>query len=308
MQKILFYGAAGILLVSAGIVFLLGGFNKASAPAPTGAASYKDATYLIDGKEVTLVNGTAETEIAPGSASKLVTTFFGNELATDLNGDGRPDEVFLLTQSGGGSGTFYYVVAALNTDHGYVGSDGYLLGDRIAPQTTEVSQNPKQKGVIVVNYADRAVDEPMTAQPSIGKSVYLKLDPVSMRWGIVEPNFAGESDPARMTLDMKTWQWVGADYNDGSSLTLHKPAAFTLTFLPDNRFSATTDCNALSGAYTASSSDLTFSNIASTRMYCADSQETDFSTLLEHVSSYHFTGKGELIFDLKADSGSAVFK
>ena len=74
-----------------------------------------------------------------------------------------------------------------------MGSDGYLLGDRIAPQTIEVSPNPRHKDVIVVNYADRAPGEPMSSQPSIGKSAYLKLDIESMMWGIVEPDFEGES-------------------------------------------------------------------------------------------------------------------
>jgi len=94
----------------------------------------------------------------------------------------------LLTQETGCSGTFYYVVAAINTGNGYIGSDGYFLGDRIAPQTIEISKNPKHKNVIVVNYADRNLNEPMIAQPSIGKSVYLKLDE-NNRWGIVEPDF-----------------------------------------------------------------------------------------------------------------------
>ena len=112
---------------------------------------------------------------------------------TDLNDDGREDVVFLLTQQRGGSGTFFYAVAALNTKAGYLGSDGYLLGDRIAPQTTVVSRNPRHKNVIVVNYGDRRPGEPMTAQPSVGKSVYLKLDAETVRWGIVVPGFEGES-------------------------------------------------------------------------------------------------------------------
>ena len=70
---------------------------------------------------------------------------------------------------------------------------GNLLGDRIAPQTTLVSRNPRHKNVIVVNYGDRRPDEPMTAQPSVGKSVYLKLDAKTVRWGIVVPGFEGES-------------------------------------------------------------------------------------------------------------------
>jgi hypothetical protein len=66
------------------------------------------------------------------------------------------------------------VVAALNTDNGYVGSDGYFLGDRISPKTIELSQHPRHKNVIVVTYTDRASGEPMTAQPSIEKKCIFK--------------------------------------------------------------------------------------------------------------------------------------
>lgn len=142
------------------------------------AVDYKEAEFIIDGARVQ-------------SGAEL--KYFGNELVTDLNNDGRDDVVFLVTYQPGGSGTFFYVVAALNTIDGYVGSDGYLLGDRVAPQTTELSQNPQHKNVVVVNYADRAPEEPMTAQPSIGKSAYLKLDTESMQWGIVVSDFEGES-------------------------------------------------------------------------------------------------------------------
>lgn len=155
--------------------------------------SYKDASYMIDGQLVQLRNGSAETEAAPGSATKITTDYFGNELRTDLNNDGREDVVFILTQETGGSGTFFYAVAALNTEKGYIGSDGYLLGDRIAPQSTDESQNPRQKNVVVFNYFTRAQDEPMTATPSIGVSAYLKLVPETMQWAVVEPNFEGES-------------------------------------------------------------------------------------------------------------------
>jgi hypothetical protein len=186
------------IIIVAVLALLVGGFflfnsyiyNEKQATAVT---DYKDAEFLIAGERVKLENGVAESEAAPGSASKITTRYFGNELKTDLDGDSREDVVFLLTQEQGGTGTFFYAVAALNTESGYVGSDGYLLGDRIAPQTTEVSQNPRHKYVIVVNYADRAPGEPMTTQPSMGKSAYLKLDPASMQWGIVEPDFEGES-------------------------------------------------------------------------------------------------------------------
>lgn len=143
---------------------------KSSPSDANSDANYKDIAYAIDGQAVTLVNGKAEVESAPGSASKTIMQYFGNEAVGDLNGDGSPDIAFLLTQTGGGSGTFYYVVVALKTASGYKGSNAILLGDRIAPQTTEIKD-----GVLLVNYADRKPGEPMTAQPSVGVSKYFKV-------------------------------------------------------------------------------------------------------------------------------------
>ena len=193
-----YVGRAVGLLVLLGIVGIVAAFYAFNnyiyeQKQAYAAADYKDAEYFIDGTRVRLKDGVAETEAAPGSASKVVTRYFGNELKTDLDGDGREDVAFVLTQEGGGSGTFFYAVAALNTERGYVGSDGYLLGDRIAPQSTNVSQNPRHKYVVVFNYAERAPGEPMTTPPSVGKSAYLKVDTANMMWGIVEPDFEGES-------------------------------------------------------------------------------------------------------------------
>lgn len=130
----------------------------------------KNATYVIEGEEVALSNGRSEKEITPGSASKTVTQYFGNEVEADFNDDGIKDAAFLLTQTGGGSGTFYYVVAALGLENSCRGTNAILLGDRIAPQTTEF-----RNGEIIVNYAERKPGEPMTTSPSVGVSKYLKI-------------------------------------------------------------------------------------------------------------------------------------
>jgi len=147
------------------------------------ATSPKDATYIIDGKPVTIKNGIFEIEAAPGSVSKIITRYFGNEVRRDFDGDGREDIAFILTQEMGGSGTFYYVVAALNTKDGYVGSHGLLLGDRIAPQTTEMG---KGDTMIVVNYADRNPGESFAVPPSMGKSLWLLLDPKTMQFNKID--------------------------------------------------------------------------------------------------------------------------
>ena len=179
------------------VVILVGGCSSNTGNQPQGPPAvprtdYRNTEYMIEGQRITVADGVAA-DTRPGSASPTVTRYFGNELKADLNEDGREDIVFLLTQQRGGSGTFFYAVAALDTEAGYRGSDGYLLGDRIDPQTTAVSRNPRHKNVVVVNYRDRRPGEPMTAQPSVEKSVYLKLDAENVRWGIVAPGFEGES-------------------------------------------------------------------------------------------------------------------
>lgn len=132
-----------------------------------------NATYIIEGQAVTLVNGKAEKEIVPGAASKLKTTVFGEPAIGDLNGDGANDAALIIVQDPGGSGTFFYVVASVKDRQSgqYVGTNGILLGDRIAPQNIAI-----EKGAILVNYATRAKDEPMSAPPSIGVTMRLVVD------------------------------------------------------------------------------------------------------------------------------------
>lgn len=132
---------------------------------------YKNATYLIEGSFVTLADGIFEVEIAPGSASKITTRYFGNEAIGDLNNDGKSDVAFLLTQDTGGSGTFFYIVVALQTAAGTEGTNAIFLGDRIAPQNTVI-----ENGRITINYADRNPGEPFTTQPSLGISKYFKIE------------------------------------------------------------------------------------------------------------------------------------
>lgn len=298
---------AGIGLIIVGGFYILNTYIYNAKQAPT-ASDYKDAEYVIDGERVRLADGTATTSSAPDSSAHTTTQYFGNDVIVDFNGDGRQDVAFLLSRDTGGSGVFYYLVAALQTDRGYVGSEGYFIGDRIAPQTVEVSRNPSHRGVIVVNYAERAPGEPMSAQPSVGKSVWLKLDPVALQFGEVVQNFEGEADPARMTLDMKTWVWVSALYNDGREIVPKEPGRFTATFGPNGMFGASTDCNHMGGTYQAADGQIAFGPLISTLMYCEGSQEQEFAQLIENASGYHFTSKGELILDLKFDSGSATFR
>lgn len=134
-----------------------------------------NVTYTIEGQSITLVDGVAEILVAPDSSAKLVTKVFGSPTMRDLNGDGKTDAVVTLTQNAGGSGTFYYVAAAINTESGAQGTNAIFLGDRISPQSIQILGSQ-----IVVNYLDRDSGEAMTVKPSVGVSKYVVLDGLTL--------------------------------------------------------------------------------------------------------------------------------
>jgi len=149
---------------------------------PQASFDPKQATFEVEGVSITLVNGFAQYDDAPGSATKVTTRYFGNEAKGDLNGDGRDDVAFLVTQDRGGTGIFYYVVVALNTPEGYRTTNAFLIGDRIAPQPTDINASA---GELYVNFAERKPDEPMSAQPSVAATLYLKVTSAGVLEGLM---------------------------------------------------------------------------------------------------------------------------
>lgn len=269
-----------------------------------GRRSHLNAEYLIDGQPVMLVDGVAERELVRGTASRVMTRYFGKELMHDLDGDGVEDVTFLLTRETGGSGVYFYVVAALATPGGPVGSHGLLLGDRIAPQSIDAGP----QGTVTVNFAERARGDSFTVPPSITKSLWLRFDPAARQFGELVQDFEGEADPSRMSLDMHRWTWVKLTRADGREEVPADAAAFTLEFQAEGRITATTDCNTLAATYVAEGARLGFGELASTRKYCEGSQEAWFSGLLTAATGYHFTGKGELVITLDAGRGYLTFR
>lgn len=152
---------------------------------PTTAFTFdpKNTTYIIEGQSVTLSNGVSQTESAPGSASKTITRYFGNEAYGDVDGDDDNDAAFLITQDSGGTGLFYYVVVALRTPAGYKLTNTFLVGDRIAPQSTEIKEDSKE---LHVNFAERKKEEPMSAEPSVGAVLLLKVTPEGVLEGLMK--------------------------------------------------------------------------------------------------------------------------
>jgi heat shock protein HslJ len=112
-----------------------------------------------------------------------------------------------------------------------------------------------------------------------------------------------------MDLQMHTWTWVKTVFNNDTTKRPAKRGAFTLTFGDDGQVMGNTDCNSFHGRVRIEGHKMQFDkNMAMTRKFCADSQEMAFIGMLQSVNSFFFTGRGELIMELKYDSGSMFFR
>jgi hypothetical protein len=148
----------------------------------------KNISYVVEGAVFNMKDGKAEIKYAPGSASKNILRVFGEPVYGDLDGDGDSDAALILQNQPGGSGIFYYAVLAINADGKYRATNALVLGDRIAPQTVEI-----RDGRAVFNYAVRKAGEPMSAQPSEGKSLWIHFDKNTAEIGEWVRDFEGES-------------------------------------------------------------------------------------------------------------------
>jgi hypothetical protein len=140
----------------------------AASNQPAAAQTPSDATYMIDGRSVALVEGKSVIEVVPGAASQTVVEVSGAPVIGDLDHDGLADAALLLVETTGGSGTFYHVAAAFNHDGQFVGTPAVLLGDRIVPQHLSI-----RYGVVIIDYLDRRPGEAMATPPSQEASKYL---------------------------------------------------------------------------------------------------------------------------------------
>jgi hypothetical protein len=162
MQKkiIVICSVVGVVLI--GIIIIFTRSNNQPKAVAVVARNPMNATYQIDNQPVTLRNGVFEQTTGTGVTQKIVTRIFGESEYGDLNGDAKSEMVLFLRRDTGGSGTFFYVAAARLDGTEWKGSNALLLGDRIFPQSVQIS-----KGLITVRYVDRRPEDPFTTPPSI---------------------------------------------------------------------------------------------------------------------------------------------
>ena len=124
-----------------------------------------NTSYTIDGKEVVLVRGRFEQPNLSDASASVRIWVFEALTSGDLDDDGDDDAVVILVKEGDHDSTLYYVAVAIQQGGEFSGINAVLIGDRIAPQNNSID-----KGIAVVNYADRYPWESFDARPSVGKS------------------------------------------------------------------------------------------------------------------------------------------
>lgn len=107
------------------------------------------------------------------------------------------------------------------------------------------------------------------------------------------------------SLTLHKWEFLKSEY-ESTEITPKKAGVFTMSFFPDNTVHITTDCNTLNGTFTTQGFSLTFSPLVSTKMYCDDSQETEFTEVLSRVHAYSISENGDLLLSF-AKSGVVTF-
>lgn len=140
------------------------------------SAAVRNLTVTIDDQTFALKDGVAETEAGPGSSAENTLRIVGDPVAGDVSGDGRPDAALLLQNDSGGSGTFYYAVVAVDDGGSYRATNALPLGDRIKPESVNVAD-----GRFVYRFLERKPGEPMSAEPTVQKTVGVRLDPAAGR-------------------------------------------------------------------------------------------------------------------------------
>ena len=129
-----------------------------------------NAVYIVDEQRIQLRKGHFEGTAAPDSATKIRISLHSGPVFGDLDEDGDEDAVMFLVFDPGGSGTFYYIVAAVKTEGGFRGTTAVLLGDRLTPLNLSI-----RNGMVVATYTDRSSGQSMATAPSIEKSACLVL-------------------------------------------------------------------------------------------------------------------------------------
>lgn len=252
----------------------------------------KKCEFVIDGQKVILKKGKSKQKAVSGSKSRLTVRYIGINATGDLNSDGIEDVALILTKETGGSGTFYYVAAALSGNNKKQGTNAILLGDRIKVSKLEIKD-----GKVFVHYYDRKQGQSMVDEPTVKHSIKLRIEDGNLL-----------ADQQEQSLTGKEWKWVKTVMNNGEKVYPKKVGLFSISFMENGSLYGQTDCNGFFGSFKIQDNQIQVGPLASTRKFCEDSQENIFTNSLQEIISFFINEENQLILELKFDSGSIILE
>lgn len=130
-----------------------------------------NATFNIEGEEVTFKNGKAEIKLEElGLTQEMSITdiiAYG-----DVNNDKKEDAAFIIVTTSPISGALNsYIAAYVSGAVRYKPTGTVAVGTQISPKSVSI-----KNGVISVSYLDRKADEPLAADPTVSRSKSYRFD------------------------------------------------------------------------------------------------------------------------------------
>lgn len=134
---------------------------KMSGSQKTSSFDLGNSTITLNNEQISFYNG----------LHKSINNSYGQHKAEISGKNMSPDGTrfaAILTDSPGGSGTFYYLIGGMLKNGKEIYSKPILLGDRINIESVEVSDPGREdNGLIEVKYLDRPAGAPMAAEPTV---------------------------------------------------------------------------------------------------------------------------------------------
>ncbi len=272
--------------------------------APTGA-ELLNGTYdgfSVTSEPVTLTNGRWQGApfVKDAASRPEITLLTGSFPIADFNGDGMEEAAVLLTESGGTTGTFYYLAVAAKKDGTLNTLATKMLGDRL--QIIEFGAD--KSGAIVVTAVQGGPDDPSCCPGElVTRRFYLE--------GNTLREDSSDTEAARLSpAAMAGGTWILTSWN--SSAAAPADPEITLVY-KDGKFTGSSGCNNYFTEVTAgeTAGSITVGVTGGTRMMCAppvDAAEMRFLTLLAGVTGFAFDNSRLLLsYSADGEDGTMVF-
>ena len=295
---------SGIFFVSLLLLALC--FSSAGASktgtAPLGA-ELQNASYTgfsVTDNPVTLKDGTWQGEPydEDGASRPEIKLLAGTYPIADFDGDGSEDAAVLLTESGGGTGTFHYLAVVVKKDGKLHNIATTMLGDRL-----QIIEFGAENGVIAVKVVQAGPNDP-AGYPAdfVTRSFTLKGSTLE------EEQRVDKAD--RLSPDvMAGATWVLAEWNPDEPAPQEPEISLAYK---GGRFTGFSGCNRYFTDVTAGemAGSILVGMVGTTRMICSpsiDAAEMRFHELLAEVTGFGFDSGRLVLSYSEGESGAALF-